>query len=81
MRNIGMVLGVAIAGAVFSNRMNYFTKILSAQGLEGAASKSQAFAGALHVTFLVGAGLAVIGVFTSLVRGPLNDLNKAGSKF
>ena len=73
MRNIGMVLGVAISGAVFSSRLNYLSETLKDQGLTATAVKSQAFTGALHATFIVGMALALIGVFTSLIRGPLND--------
>lgn len=61
MRNIGMVLGVAISGAIFSSRMDYLEAIL--------ASEAQAFLGALSFTFTVAALLAATAVLTSLARG------------
>ncbi|KUO50833.1 MAG: multidrug MFS transporter [Desulfitibacter sp. BRH_c19] len=64
MRNIGMVLGVAIAGAIFSSRLNL---LMEEQGMV------QAYAGAMNATFLVAAGLALIAVLTSLVRGSLKS--------
>jgi EmrB/QacA subfamily drug resistance transporter len=72
MRNIGMVLGVAISGALFSSRQAYLSKVLAAQGLTAAEIKTQAFIGAMQFTFLFAAALALVAVFTSLVRGPLN---------
>lgn len=72
MRNMGMVLGVAISGAIFTSQQNHLTNVLSAKGLTGAELKIEAFTGAFHLTFLVAALLAVIAVFTSLVRGPLH---------
>lgn len=77
MRNIGMVLGVAISGALFSGRLEYLNRVLTAKGLAGAELKVQAFTGAMHFTYLVGAALACAAVITSLVRGPLNsNINK-----
>ncbi|WP_366922904.1 MFS transporter [Metallumcola ferriviriculae] len=76
MRNIGMVLGVAISGAIFSSRLDHLKESLAASGLAGTALQHQAFTGALHTTFIVAAAIAVIGVFASLVRGPLHEANK-----
>ncbi|KJS20723.1 MAG: multidrug MFS transporter [Clostridiaceae bacterium BRH_c20a] len=73
MRNIGMVLGVAIAGAVYSSRIIHLTEGYSGQGLEGIALKAQSFTGAVQMTFLVAACIALIAVFTSLVRGSLKS--------
>lgn len=61
MRNIGMVLGVAVSGAIFSSRRNYLETTL--------ASGSQAFLGALSFTFTVAALLAAVAVLTSMARG------------
>ncbi len=72
MRNIGMVLGVAVSGAVFTGLLAYFTKSLANQGLSGSRLTVQAFTGSMHYTYLVAAGLACLAVLTSLVRGPLN---------
>ncbi len=69
MRNLGMVVGVAVSGAVFSSHQSYLTKTLAAQGLTGKQLTIQAFTGALHLTYSVGAILAFVAVLTSLVRG------------
>ncbi|GAB4261356.1 MFS transporter [Thermincola ferriacetica] len=75
MRNVGMVLGVAVSGAVFTSHLNYLTRKLAAAGIAGAPLKIQAFTGAMHLAFLVACGIAVLAVFTSLVRGPANVPN------
>ncbi|MDR3539642.1 MAG: MFS transporter [Desulfosporosinus sp.] len=72
MRNMGMVLGVAISGAVFTSHENYLNKILSARGLSGPQLFNQSFTGAMHLTYSVSAALALIAVFTSFVRRPQN---------
>lgn len=72
MRNLGMILGVAVAGTVFTNRMGYLSNTLAEQGLAGLELKTQAFTGALHLTYLVAAAITAAAVFTSLVRGPGN---------
>jgi EmrB/QacA subfamily drug resistance transporter len=76
MRNIGMVLGIAISGAVFNERVNILTKTLASKGVKGAALKTEAFVGGLHITFLVGVGFALLGVVTSLIRGSLKTKQK-----
>ncbi|MBI5546803.1 MAG: MFS transporter [Deltaproteobacteria bacterium] len=60
-RNVGMVLGVAIAGAVFA-------RTIAARG--GSLETLVGFVPAFRVTFLVTAGVAVLGGLTSLARGP-----------
>jgi len=65
-RNGGMVLGVALAGAVFNHRLPLH---LAATGSGTVQAASLAFAAALHDTMLVGAGIALLGMATSLVRG------------
>lgn len=60
MRNLGMVLGIAITSTVFSERfLHYF----------GEVSAKLAFVQSLHDAYLVAAGVCGIGIFTSLVRG------------
>lgn len=71
MRNLGMVLGVAIAGAVFTNRLAGLTSSLKSAGLAAAQVKSQAFIGAVQLTFWVASGIVIIAILASLVRGPL----------
>jgi len=73
MRNLGMILGVAVSGAIFTGQRNYLSKFLAAQGLSGVELKIQAFSGAMRLTFLAAAGIAAAGVLTSLIRGPLNQ--------
>ncbi len=65
-RNGGMVLGVALAGAVFNHRLPLH---LAATGSGTVEAAHLAFAAALHDTMLVGAGVALVGMATSLVRG------------
>ncbi len=56
MRNMGMVIGVAVSGAVFSNRYVYYG------GIENS------FLPAFHDTYMVSAIVCGIAVLTSLVR-------------
>ncbi|HEY9247037.1 MAG TPA: MFS transporter, partial [Candidatus Methanoperedens sp.] len=56
MRNLGMVIGVAISGAVFSTRYVFYGNIESS------------FLPALRDTYIVSAIICGIAVFTSLVR-------------
>lgn len=60
-RTMGMVTGVAIAGAVITVR--------HAGLLAAGVREPDAFAGALSAAFLIGAGIAAIGIIPSLVRG------------
>jgi EmrB/QacA subfamily drug resistance transporter len=69
MRNIGMVLGVAISGTIFSSSHDWFMTLLKVKGLSGVQLEKAAFIGALHVTYIVGAIFASIGVITSLIKG------------
>ncbi len=71
MRNVGMVLGVAISGAVFSSRLASLTKGLAVKGLTGTELKVQAFTGAMDLVFTVSAAIAAVAIFTSLIRGPV----------
>ncbi len=56
MRNMGMVIGVAVSGAVFSNRYVYYG------GIENS------FLPAFHDTYVVSAVVCGIAVLTSLIR-------------
>ena len=69
MRNIGMVLGVAISGAIFSSSNDWLTDILKTQGLQGTQLEKTAFIGALRITYRVGAFFAFLAVITSLIKG------------
>lgn len=69
MRNLGMVLGTAVFGAVWTSRMAFHTDILAALGnLAPQALSNQAFIFGFRDALLVSAGVCLIGVFTSLVR-------------
>jgi EmrB/QacA subfamily drug resistance transporter len=61
MRNIGMVMGVAVSGALFS----LFEDKAAAAGLPA----DGAFPYALHNTFLVAAGIALLSMTASLFKG------------
>jgi hypothetical protein len=69
MKYIGMVLGVAISGAVFTSSRQGLLISLKTQNPQSIQLTSAAFEGALHITYLVGAAFAVIAIFTSLVKG------------
>ncbi|MFN8597703.1 MAG: MFS transporter [Anaerolineae bacterium] len=58
-RNVGMVLGVGLAGAVF-------TTVHAQQALQGEAS---ALVSAVTASFVVAIGIAFLGAFTSALRG------------
>lgn len=69
MRNIGMVLGVAISGALFTSSHNWLKNMWKAKGLSGLKLEETAFTGALHITYLVGAIFAFMAMITSLIKG------------
>jgi EmrB/QacA subfamily drug resistance transporter len=74
MRNIGMVLGIAIAGAVFTGEQNYLNISLKAKGITGEALRVQSFTGAFHVTYVMAACIAGVAIVTSLLRGNTKKL-------
>lgn len=76
MRNMGMVLGVAISGALFSASNHWFLNLLQKKGLSGAQLEQTAFIDALGITYKVGAGLALIAAIISLAKGSSNHLAK-----
>jgi EmrB/QacA subfamily drug resistance transporter len=73
MRNLGMILGVAIAGSIFSTRQNYLLNALRNMSLSTSQIQISAFTGALKLTFIVAGVISAIAVFTSLIRGPLKN--------
>jgi MFS family permease len=74
MRNIGMVLGIAIAGAVFTGQQNHLSTALKMKGIVGEPLRVQAFTGAFHTTYLMAGCLALVAVVASLTRGPLRKV-------
>ena len=69
MRNLGMVMGTAIAGAVWTARMAYHAESLAASGLDPQTLGVQAFLGGFQDALRVSAAICFVGVFTSMVRG------------
>ena len=68
MRNVGMVMGVAVAGAVFTAlRSYYLSYYLQNHYLEEVATAT-AFVLAFRGAFLVGAFIAFLSAITSIVR-------------
>jgi MFS family permease len=67
-RNVGMVLGVGIAGAIFST--------VQAQGMS--AGVSNAMFSAFSISFLASAGIATLGTLLSLVRGTFTQAAVSG---
>ncbi|MTI79259.1 MAG: MFS transporter [Firmicutes bacterium] len=68
MRNIGMVIGIALAGAIFTSRQPVYLENLKAAS-SSINLNSLAFTYAMHDVFLAGAILSAVGVLTSLTRG------------
>jgi len=79
MRNIGMVLGEAIAAALLSSNISYATTKLSAQGVHGILLTQGAFSYAMRITCFVAVCCALVALALSLVRGKVNksELSKA----
>jgi hypothetical protein len=66
-RNLGMVTGIAIAGAVHT---------MTFQSLQSTGSTYEvAFLGGFHDALIVGAIVCGIGVLTSLIRGEKHSIN------
>jgi MFS family permease len=64
-RNFGMVLGVGIAGAVFTTALARAGFIPS---LSGDSIQNPAIFKALELSFFVAAAITILGVFTSMIR-------------
>lgn len=69
MRNIGMVLGIAVSGAIFNSQRSHLAISFAAAGMKGEELRIRAFTGALNLSYTVAAILASIAVITSLVKG------------
>lgn len=69
MRNMGMVMGIAVSGALFSSRMGYLKSVMSSQGISGSELGVITFTGALSFAFTVASVLAAAAVLTSLAKG------------
>lgn len=73
MRNMGMVMGVAVSGAIFSSRLGYLKAVMSTQGIAGNELEVNSFMGALSFTFTIASILAAAAVLTSLARGSMRS--------
>lgn len=69
MRNIGMALGVAISGALFSFVEGDAQAAFAAQGLADKALEQASFVQGLHITFLAAAGIALVSMAASFTKG------------
>jgi len=69
-RNFGMVLGVGIAGAIFTTALARGT---SASISAGGMAQSGVMFPALQLSFMVASGITILGVITSMVRASSNE--------
>jgi len=68
-RNVGMMLGVAVSASLFQNRLSQAQSLFQARfGPLTPALQARAFIRSLHSTFLVGAGIGAVAVVISSVR-------------
>jgi hypothetical protein len=70
-RNLGMALGVGLAGAIFTS------VLASAAGGTGASAAEPAIFAATRASFLVAALLALVGVGVSATRGAQLPVSRA----
>ena len=68
MRNIGMVLGVATSGMLFSLFSGEANAQLAAS-LSGTQLQQAVFTSALHMTFVIAALIALVAMVASLIKG------------
>ncbi len=78
MRNVGMVVGTAVSGAMFSGRQASLTAALKAKGIAGSALQVQSFTGAFHFAYVMAGIFALIAAGASLTRGPLHTGSGTG---
>jgi MFS family permease len=76
MRNIGMVLGVAVAGALFSINFKNANVYYTSKGLNGLPLQQASFIYALHFALMVACVFALIAMIASLVKG--KEMGKVG---
>ncbi len=69
MRNVGMVIGIAVSGALFSASQNKALVSYAAQGTAGSILKEKAFIHAMSFTFIAAVIVALIAMLASLVKG------------
>lgn len=69
MRNTGMVMGVAVSGALFSYLQSSAADQFEHAGQAGIQLQSSAFVFAMHYTFLAAAVVALLAMTASLLKG------------
>ncbi len=69
MRNIGMVLGVAVSGALFSLNLKNSNMFYASKGLKGLSMHQASFIYALHFAIMIACIFALLGMVASLVKG------------
>ncbi|HEX2925777.1 MAG TPA: MFS transporter, partial [Ruminiclostridium sp.] len=79
MRNIGMVMGVAVSGALFSANESKAVISFASQRLTDSVLKDKAFVYALHVTFMAAVVAVLVAMAASWVKGKVKtEKEKAG---
>lgn len=73
MRNIGMVMGVAVCGALFNLNSNKANAVYAASGLSGLPLKQASFTYGLHITFIAAAVIALLAMIASFVKGKVKS--------
>lgn len=68
-RNMGMVIGVALSGALFSLFSAIANNTYTTQGLTGKALSDTSFAYGLHMTFVIASIVAICAMAASLTKG------------
>ncbi|MEI6102159.1 MAG: MFS transporter, partial [Eubacteriales bacterium] len=71
MRNIGMAVGGAISGALFSFFQSQGNGIFASQGQAGVLLQNNAFTYGLHITFIAAAVVSVLAMVASLNKGKM----------
>ena len=73
-RNLGMVLGVALAGAIFNSAFYRLSSGLSLK--EYSPALEGMFMESFHLVMAAGGCIALIGMLVSFLRGPEEQENK-----
>ena len=68
-RQVGMSIGIAVAGAIFTSRQLFHMDRLAHEQLSPAALRSEALVAGFQDALLVSVLICSIGIITSLVRG------------
>lgn len=76
-RNLGQTIGVAVATLVVAAAMTHagYAPQLSASSADDSPGSLSAFATGMHYAFYLAAGLSLIAMFASLIRGPRHMAN------